>query len=262
MQGSRASSQGEALPHRRRELSVAPNPRFQAGSPILQRLPAEIRSKIYYEVFGGEILHLVQLPKRLGHVRCRAPSSTDPLRTCMPDTRGPASAREIKTSSLDLPLLQSCRQVYVEAISILYACNVLDLDDASSLLYLSQTIRPQRLAAVKRLQLKWDFLIPPLVIPETKDPEWFPRDDQTWESFWRVIATQMPGLVQLTLVIYTEHRKLAWNLDEGWVRPLLQVRGLKNFRLEQLFKFDSALYPSTEFDSFHQQLHDIMCATV
>lgn len=218
---------------------------------------------IWYEVFGGEVLHLIQLPKRLGHVRCCSTlGATDVLRRCIPGYRWPVPMTEmakIKTSSLDLALLQSCRQIYTEAIEIMYATNLFDLDDVSTLLYLSQTIRPQRFAAIKYLQLKWEFILPPFAIPETKDPTWFPLDDATWETFWHLIETQMPGLLDLTFVVQAQYPKLDWSLDEGWVQPLLRVRGLKEFRLEQSYTNNTAAGPNVLFEPFRQRLTEIMC---
>ncbi|MCJ1362785.1 hypothetical protein MMC16_001891 [Acarospora aff. strigata] len=247
----------------RRELSTAPKPRLQADSPLL-RLPAEIRLKIYYEVFGGEVLHLIQLPKRLAHVRCCSTlSATDVLRRCIPGYRWPAVIMEmtkIKTSSLDLALLQSCRQIYTEAIDIMYATNLFDIDDPSTLLYLSQTIRPQRFAAIKYLQFSWAFMWPPFAMPETKDPTWFPHDDATWETFWRLIETQMPGLLELTFVVQAQYPKQDWSLDEGWVQPLLRVRGLKEFRLELSYASNTAVVSNVLLEPFRQRLTEIMCA--
>lgn len=246
------------LPRTRRELSVSkPNTRPQTGSPFLQKLPPEIRAKIYHEVLGGETLHLIPLPERVAHVRCRATSGTDPLRTCMPERY---SGQEIQVSSLDLALLQSCRQIYTEAIPILYTTNTFDIDDPSILLYLARTILPHRLESIRYLHFTWEYVVPPLTIAASKNPNWFPRDDQTWEAFWDVVGRKMPELRVLVLVVRTQHPKLDWRLEEGWVRPLLEVRGLKEFRLEQEFKFDSAVRHSTEFEPFRQRLQDIMCA--
>ena len=247
----------------RRELSTGPNPRLQADSRLL-RLPAEIRLQIWYEVFGGEVLHLVQLPKRLGHVRCCSTlSATDARRSCILAYRGPgpiAQPADIKLSSLDLALLQSCRQIYTEAVDVIYATNLFDLDDVSTLLYLSQTIRPQRLAAIKYLQLTWELLWAPFSIPETKDPFLFPNDDATWVTFWRLIETQMPGLLELTFVVHAMYPKMDWSLDEGWVQPLLRIRGLKEFRLELSYPTHSTLeLPIETFEPFRQRLTEIMC---
>ena len=165
---------------------------------------------------------------------------------------------KIKTSSLDLALLQSCRQIYTEAIDIMYTTNLFDLDDVSTLLYLSQTIRPQRFAAIKYLQFKWVFGLPPFASPETKKPTWFPNDDATWATFWHLIETRMPGLLEFTFAIQADY--VYWSLDEGWVQPLLRVRGLKVFRLEQYHAKNTAVGPNVLFEPFRQRLTESMCA--
>lgn len=50
--------------------------------PLLE-LPLEIRQKIFAEAIGNSVLHLVQVRKRLGHIRCTSPNRNDDLKpTC------------------------------------------------------------------------------------------------------------------------------------------------------------------------------------
>jgi hypothetical protein len=83
---SRLENEPVRLPRRRRALSVPPQPSSFLGkssapqqssssasalsSSTLLFLPNEIRRQIFIEVVGGNVVHLVQLPKRLGHIRC------------------------------------------------------------------------------------------------------------------------------------------------------------------------------------------------
>lgn len=69
----------------------------------------------------------------------------------------------------------------------------------------------------------------------------------------------MPGLLELTFAIQAD--RLYWSLDEGWVQPLLRVRGLKVFRLEQYQAKHEAAFPNVMFEPFRQRLTESMCAT-
>ncbi|KAL1650865.1 hypothetical protein SLS58_000984 [Diplodia intermedia] len=62
--------------------------RAQHQSPFFAKLPPELRMRIYHEVLGGNVLHLLLKPRRIGHVVCtrdhsavRAPR--DPDRRCI-----------------------------------------------------------------------------------------------------------------------------------------------------------------------------------
>ena len=90
---------------------------------------------------------------------------------------------------------------------------------------------------VTSLDVKWlyyDFPFVPLdntsfwALPEQKRP---PYDDGTWVEFWELVATEMPGLQKLRasvdVRIYGDHLPL-----EGWMAPMLKVRGLRNCAVE------------------------------
>jgi hypothetical protein len=82
---ARLESEPVRLPRRRRALSVSLQPSSFLGksstsqqssssapalsSSTLLFLPNEIRRQIFIEIVGGNVVHLVQLPKRLGHIR-------------------------------------------------------------------------------------------------------------------------------------------------------------------------------------------------
>ncbi|KAL0259741.1 hypothetical protein SLS55_005481 [Diplodia seriata] len=60
----------------------------QHQSPFFAKLPAELRMRIYHEILGGNVFHLLLKPGRIGHVACtrdhsaiRAPR--DPDRRCI-----------------------------------------------------------------------------------------------------------------------------------------------------------------------------------
>lgn len=54
-------------------------PAMHTKCPLLE-VPLEIRQKIFAEAIGNSVLHLVQMRKRLGHIRCTSPNRNDDLK--------------------------------------------------------------------------------------------------------------------------------------------------------------------------------------
>ncbi|KAI9877250.1 MAG: hypothetical protein M1830_004431 [Pleopsidium flavum] len=223
------------LPRNRRALSTISFDRsLNSTCVLLDRLPPEIRLEIYTYVVGGNLLHLVQGQERISHVRCRASSATDFLRTCRPAAAN--TARRIipgSTSNGNLALMRTCRQVYIEAMDVLYSTNIFDLDDPRTLLYLSQSIRPQRLASITKLHVYCPIGSPPRHGRGKRYPiKERPYDERTWEQFWHVIATRMPRLLDLKVRFGLRFGIPELRMDDVWVMPLLEIRRLKRFDFE------------------------------
>jgi hypothetical protein len=218
------------LPPRRRRLSKSSiHPQTCA---LLTRLPVELRIMIYEEVLGHSILHVVSLPGRMGVYKCPIPypADSDYRRTCIPlkrtfSTDGvrhpflPASMGELYPKRSfpisQLPLLQTCRQIYVEAIDILYSTNTFDFEHPEYFIWFVRTIRPSKLATISSLQIMWH--------PATYDL-------RQWSDMCAIISTQMLGLKYLSVWLSD------WDLDQApqqdrLVAPLLWVRGLREFNL-------------------------------
>jgi len=182
---------------------------------------------IYEEVLAGDVLHVIGLHQRLGFIRCKARGVLDSgLHSCWNTVPPEGSAPEPGR----LSLLKTCRQVYSEAIDILYARNSFDVNHLNSLLYLSSTIPAQRLNTIRSLQLTWDFPCPLYTVHSTS--RYPPDTETTWEEVWRVIA-RMKGLrdirVQLTIArIYTN---LILNSEVRLLEPLRAVKPANVFEV-------------------------------
>ncbi|MCJ1225166.1 hypothetical protein MMC12_001815 [Toensbergia leucococca] len=222
------------LPTMRRQLTGLGSPSPQSLiSPFLTKLPPEIRLQIYAYLLGDSVLHLVHLRHRLTHVRCASPAPLDaPLdapHVCYPSTGGhhlyPIYIG--LNPRLEIAILRTCRQIYTEAMPVLYSTNTFDMDNLDCLIYLSQTIRRTRLASIRTLNLSWMPHCVPLVTETTAASKEAPYDDQTWLHFWGIVATQMPGLVNLKLHLRPMSGEFQ---DEAiWLKPLFQLNGLKSF---------------------------------
>ena len=96
-------------------LTTAKATHPQLQSILLGQVPLEIRRLIYEEVLGGEVLHILQKPKKLGHYVCRVRPGLCPSRACL----GPTDLDGLWVGWRDyyeptdgglLPLLRTCRK--------------------------------------------------------------------------------------------------------------------------------------------------------
>lgn len=251
----RRKNEPRPLPRRRRALS-ATHLDLSQNSALLS-LPREIRLQIYSHIIGYDLLHLVQLPKRLGHIRCHQPSSSaiqnnepttdifwDINRRC-PNMKphdglspyGPYAYGEPLitkgTSSNSLSLLQTSRQTYTDASHILYTTNTFDISHPQTLLFLERTLLPYRLASIKTLQLKW--LTPMNFLHKDRKGRTEPDTVETWDKMCEIILTKMTGLRHVRLV-YTSLDPVAGNLPLVLkLRCEERIPGLESFEIWQLF---------------------------
>jgi hypothetical protein len=177
-------------------------------------------------------------------------------------------------------LLRTCRQVYQDAATLLYATNVFDADDLNTFIYWSRTILPGRLAAVRALGVSWDIFWPPLT---KADPSGrytmgavavhrrlaLRNSDQVWLDFWDIVATKMPGLRDLrvrigamhpfyaalgTGILFGRERGLRRDVNAEWVQPLLNVRGLETLELDILGGDGRSVYHPASAAGGHDDL--------
>lgn len=235
------------LPARRRDLSSdregRPSGVENSRSPLL-RLPLELRQQIFTEVLGGDTLHLIQLPKRLGHIRCTYQSENgqwDHARNCFP----PGLIQTYHRYDMNQPpestdtciaLLKVCRQIYRDASQILYQTNTFDINHPTTLLYLA--ITPHRLQSIRSLQITW-----------TDPARWYsfardtygtyPDDFDTWNKMWTRVREEMTGLRRVYLYLQMDPEiPRVWPcepgefIDQVLSAPRAALSGLQDFRLE------------------------------
>jgi hypothetical protein len=226
---------------------VTQQTRPQLNSIFLQKLPLEVRLLIYEHCIGGELLHIVREPGRLGYVVCpfwkldiplftsrglpiRSSSVHALLEWASPDytsnhmcwhpqdTDGLSYARTRESRLFGgtelfgrrgfLNLLQTCRQVYTEALPVLYQSNTFDLKSLDGLLTLPrQTLHVD---LIRSLRLSWTFRADPLSPPQNINQQVNrpvpsteanpPYDLHTWIQACLFIAS-MPGLQEVVITI-------------------------------------------------------------
>lgn len=221
------------LPKRRRRLSVPSRCVSNVDCAFLSRLPIELRLEIYTLVLGGKLLHIVQLPRKLAHRSC--PSANEyGYRTCCQTTlrtnvqNSAPKARE-SLSSAGTAILQSCRQIYMEAIDLLYNSNVFDFDHLQTFVYFFKSIPSPRLATISTLHITWSVSHSNGSYGQAIDAL------NEWERFCHVVATKMSGLRHFK--VFLSHNLPIHGLDiDGedsvWIKPLLEIKGLRTFNLQ------------------------------
>ncbi|KAF2491401.1 hypothetical protein BU16DRAFT_565103 [Lophium mytilinum] len=219
---------------------------FQEKSRLMA-LPLELREMIYKAVLGDDVMHVIHKENKLGHLRCKAKSEEDcPKRwygegPCRDSCWGVVDSSNIwmpvgdpaeRSDGDVLPLLQTCRQVYSEAIPLLYSTNTFSFIDLDCLRHLSATILPSRFNAIKSLTIEWyltwplyDDFAQRMLFSTSLYP---PHDEATWEEIWRIIAG-MKGLQRLRVDLNYFDGFRDNECEQKMLAPLRQIKGVKNF---------------------------------
>lgn len=207
---------------KRRALSATRLFNVQSKCTFLTRVPGEVRNIIYLLVLGN---------RRLG-ICDRGPG---PWRSRIRHLEIPPRQKGFTDNVSFLPtnklaMLQTCRQIYLEAVDILYTTNhfqMLQMQDMKVFTQFMQSISPTRLASITNLTLvaNIEYFEPlhPLASNMFKH----------WRKMWATISLYMSALRYLTLYLRNlwavENLKLTANTY--WVKPFLQLRNLENFDL-------------------------------
>ena len=232
-------------PRRRRRRLTIPsgtarqNPQLQAL--FIARLPLEIRQQIYHLVIGGQVFHiwrdyLRMNPKTVCRRHCATTSPLPPFSMkhgCPCNYRD--EARLFNYPLSPLPLLQTCRRIYAEAIETLYAGNIFEiLDHADIILDLRMAGMPlhrfnnniRHLRIGRRLSLAEEIC-------------WYGRSGHDspwtrWKQAWDAIA-RMEGLLTLEveLELSSPRRCAPEQVSAIWMNdvlgPLWKVTGLRRW---------------------------------
>ena len=253
------SATPEALPQERQSSirSTHIDPIKNMG--LIGWLPYEIRQMVYLQALGDRLLHLVSIPapNRLGQFDCRLTASASHVHTLE------------ASRSLWLPwdgmlaLLQSCRQIHLEASTILYTTNtfaVFGAQEIPAFVSLSRTITGDRLASIARLYInfsvyEWEATSGhrSLVKPEFRGH---------WEAMCNVMATKMPGLKYLSIHLTTSNAQSLLDHQEEWTASLLAIQGLRtlDFGLESTRRADRIV--ESRLVLLREQLQEQLCAPV
>jgi len=211
------ASMPKPLPRKRRTLSTYTEGATISRTGLFGRLPYELRRMIYVCILGNDLVRVTCVwgKKRFGHF----------------DSNDLAYTFDRTRSKSKVALLKTCRQIYIEAMEVLYTTNTFGFSFNKNNLephgYFPSTIRPSRLASITSLRIDCEV--------DTFDS--FERESAkgNWQLLWGEIATKMPGLKELTMRLpeSTRHNSnFRFGLEEEWLKPILEVRGLENFTFD------------------------------
>lgn len=136
----------------------------------------------------------------------------------------------------------TCRQVYSEAVDLLYSSNTFVLRDFHTLETFAKSVPPQRLNAIRNLDINYS---PVDSIPYQHGPTAHYDLPLDLDWIWKIVIG-MQGLRHLgifleaysTLILDDEDREAS---EVRRLKPLLQLGGLSTFRLELTYLGDRRL---------------------
>ncbi|CZT02306.1 uncharacterized protein RAG0_09527 [Rhynchosporium agropyri] len=194
-----------------------PAARISVKTPLLELVPLEIRRKIWTLVAGGQTHQLGDLRaglRGLGNgLHCVCPERRTCDKGCQADitewylnknrSRRPPLTRHTRN---DMCLLKLCRQVYTEAIYIIYSINTFEITHAQQMECLPLSILHQRMNTIRTLRLTCDFSGTPPIRAEMYSQYYKILHDRykKWQNIWRILS-EMASL-----------RRLHFNLNVDW----------------------------------------------
>ncbi|KAL8683925.1 MAG: hypothetical protein Q9186_000136 [Xanthomendoza sp. 1 TL-2023] len=123
-----------------------------------------------------------------------------------------------------MSFLLTCRQIYNEAVEMLYSMNVFNIDDSTTLSKL-MSLRIPRFRQIQTMHVNvamWKIRCSDITQTAVVQPLY-----GAWTEFWATLA-EFVGLRHLRLDVYGTSR-VGFQKDD--LEPLLQLKGLKSFDL-------------------------------
>ena len=228
--------------------------RGSASCSFLERLPLELRLHIYEYVLGGETIHLVHIRKRSSEWPSQTSGSM--LTSMIGANWNPMRSDPWESPDINPALILSCRQIYREAVDILYSSNVFAVDNITAFIYLADNYLPsQRLLAIKHLQVSITWRFSSLLASHTgqRDTDDGYYDFETWRRFWHLLACDM-RLTSLSIDIDSLGQREDLELDAEWVKPILEVKGIRHSNVTFMPAAQSVERFPGQADSFRRAL--------
>ncbi|KAJ6089403.1 hypothetical protein N7467_004619 [Penicillium canescens] len=171
-------------------------------------------------------------------------------------------------TTLTPTLLRTCRKIYQEAETILYKNTIFDVDDLYTFIAFANSLSPTARNAISTLNVQWMPIWTPMAGLDHKGSIYaHTHSDELWSRFWGVVAS-LRGLKGLGLALdlgvvsardvgvdighgdggggngsghgHGYGQRIPFGIAEAWVRPLLKVRGLREFDLAVSARCDAS----------------------
>ena len=137
----------------------------------------------------------------------------------------------IEYTTSPLSILSASRQVHEEATTFFYSKNSFGFTSRYLLQRFLTSVGPLARAAIRVIYIQHETYGDPA---RTAHIRWKELHDERWATFCQGLATLVPGLEELHMLLYINDRPLQMDLGARWAEPLLcfQRLGLSAFWLE------------------------------
>ncbi|OJJ49569.1 hypothetical protein ASPZODRAFT_138956 [Penicilliopsis zonata CBS 506.65] len=186
-------------------------------------------------------------------------------------------------------LLRTCRAVYAEAATLLYSRVTFDVDDLHTLIAFLASVSPAQLRCIHSLTVQYMTIWQPMTGEEHPSSIYaHTHNDRLWVKFWSRVAA-LQGLEELrvsldlgsfrsipdpnqnqnqavTGLLLENKKRLRLSIDQPWVAPLLDIRGLDSFELGITAKCDAFAKRILEADlcrdaaTLRDDLQHVLCS--
>lgn len=300
-EAEREFTQPEALPSQRpRSLTLGSTSQLHAtdqithdqNQSILFALPPELRQIVWYFLLCGNVIHIVNVRKRLINIVCPCDDSfaiDDDLNHFCWSTdscifhRNHVIGREIHSPNPDVVeeslnvdrTLLVCRRMYVynfcislphlisprysEVIDLVYSSNIFHVRHVDTMIDLGRTLLPQRLQTLRHLRLSWPFHFEFGFDADHPLENAPPYSRKHWAAAWSVIndMTALESL-QVDLVVGYGDFRCTPTVVEWVFTPMCAVQHVEYFTVRMMVwseEFEDVLQASCLRDKPFE-LHD------
>lgn len=245
--------------HRQHQLSTYSSSGQSSQCRFFDQLPPDIKQLIYLFMFGGGPIVVYRNSDRrsgrddqkLYSIRCQ--QFEDRSHKEQPHWERRICCKAAGQEGT-LAFLQTCRQSYIEGIDFLYSPSLFGFVNFPALSTLIDSVRPHRLADIRRLHLNVDTW-------------WlFDRSDSgsygmMWIYICSSIARHMPGLNVLTSTTHIWTRDTVQSLVNSDVRPPNEngrLRPIPDDRAK-LFRSEDLAHKGDRVDTPNLQISGFCC---
>ena len=217
----------EPKPLRRQLTLLTHSDDTNGDALLLQKLPIELRILIYSHAIGNDRFRLITIPWKV----VAAPDSDGNLSMTQEHFHfTPEIARPKRLPSNGNALLMTCRQVYSEAVDLLYSGNAFVLHDLQTLATFAESVPRQRLDAIRKLEIYYSP-VTSIAYQHERTKHYDLPDDLDW--IWGIVIG-MQALRDLSIILeaYSQDDEDGEACEVRRLKPLLRLRGLSTFRLE------------------------------
>lgn len=196
---------------------------------------------------ADETIHIIRLRKKLRHVECAKKQRSGVTCWGMSSVDG-TLIRDLEKKLLGrglLNMLRTCRRVYTEAIGILYSRNTFDVNGPETMISLSQTLLPDRLNAIRSLQLTWAFFHLAHTVHDG-DKILLAGDEALWKVCWAIVGG-MKGVRDVRIWLSMSPAvEAARKPEEELLEPLKEIGRKKRIEVRVSWKLPESEDQSLE----------------